>query len=303
MPAEFGGIRPPVGAGVTLVVSHWAIRLGSWLRRELTLQKCHDPLFLLFGSGRDSDPKERYVIPLMKLCYRFTPLALCVLLAAACGKKPEPEVPDAEEDVVVERNDMPQMDATSEIGGLNQSQVERVFRKASDDLANCMNEGSSRIEFLGGSISFYLLIDQSGSISHEHVKQSSLGDRETEKCMLDVLAKQTWPKPVGGKQGKAEYDNVRFDPPGDVRPPVDWDASEVEKGLRELSEDLDTCRQGTHGHFSVTMYVGTDGAPLGVGMATPGEEGGEAIDCLVNVLMSGTYPSPGSWPAKVSFSL
>ncbi len=234
---------------------------------------------------------------------RSLPFALTALLALGCGKKPEPAVPDAEEEVVVERDDGPQMGVMGEMGGLNQSQVERVFKKASTDLADCMTNGSSRIEFLGGTISFYLLIDQSGAVAHSHVKQTTLGDRETEKCMLDVLAEQTWPKPVGGEKGKAEYDNILFDPPSDVRPPVEWSANDIDEGLTDLREDLDTCKDGVSGHFAATMYVGTDGRPLGVGMSPPGEDGGDAIDCLVDVLMSGTYPSPGSWPAKVSFSL
>jgi hypothetical protein len=234
---------------------------------------------------------------------RSVGFVLCAILAAGCGKKPEPEVADAEEEMVEQANDEPEMAIMGEIGGLNQSQVERVFKKASGKLAGCMNDGSRRIEFLGGTISFYLLIDQSGSVAHSHVKESTLGDRSTEKCMLEVLAAQTWPKPVGGQQGKAEYDNIMFDPPSDVRPPVDWGESDIEEELSKLGEDLDNCRDGVSGTFSATMYVGTNGKPLGVGMAPPGEQGGDAIDCLVDVLMSATYPSPGSWPAKVSFSL
>jgi len=246
------------------------------------------------------------VTPLMSALSQFRhslPFALSALLAVGCGKKPEPEVPDAEEQVVVDHDEGPQMGVMGEMGGMNQAQVERVFKKASSSLAACMTDGSSRIEFLGGTISFYLLIDQSGAVAHSHVKQTTLGDRETEKCMLDVLQAQTWPKPVGGEKGKAEYDNIIFDPPSDVRPPVEWDASDIQQGLDDLEEDISTCKDGVRGSFMATMYVGTDGKPLGVGMAPPGEEGGDAIDCLVDVLMSGTYPSPGSWPAKVSFTL
>ncbi len=255
---------------------------------------------------RDRGTRGRYVMPLMlhfTLPGRRVWFGLATLLLVACGKQPEPEAPDAEEEVVVEREAPPEMGVMGEMGGLNQSHVERVFKKASGQLAECMTDGSKRIEFLGGTISFYLLIDMSGSVAHSHVKQTTLGDRETEKCMIDVLGAQDWPKPVGGEKGKAEYDNIIFDPPSDVRPPVAWDASDIEEGLEELQEDLATCKNGVRGTYSVTMYVGTRGQPLGVGMAPPGEEGGEAIDCLVDVLMSGTYPSPGSWPAKVSFSL
>jgi hypothetical protein len=49
--------------------------------------------------------------------------------------------------------------------------------------------------------------------------------------------------------------------------------------------------------------VGTDGAALAAGIAAKQTTSAETLDCLERVLKSGTYPTPGSWPAKVSFEL
>jgi hypothetical protein len=51
------------------------------------------------------------------------------------------------------------------------------------------------------------------------------------------------------------------------------------------------------------MYVGTDGHALSVGVTPPDSHGEAAVDCLVGVLKEAKYPSPGSWPAKVTFTL
>jgi hypothetical protein len=51
------------------------------------------------------------------------------------------------------------------------------------------------------------------------------------------------------------------------------------------------------------MYVDTSGKVLAVGVTPPDESGEESVDCLVGVLKDAKMPSPGSWPAKVSFQL
>jgi hypothetical protein len=40
-----------------------------------------------------------------------------------------------------------------------------------------------------------------------------------------------------------------------------------------------------------------------VGIASSDESGEKAADCLVDLLKGAKFPSPGSWPAKVTFSL
>ena len=194
--------------------------------------------------------------------------------------------------------------ATSEIGGLNEDAVEAAFKKTLDPLQKCLNEGSSRIEFLGGSVAFFLKIDSSGRVEHAHLESSTLGDRTTESCMLGALRKKTWPKPVGGEVGLARK-SFDFDPPNDVRPPTDWPEEEVRPAVEKLHGKLRECKTGRRrrGAFHATAYIAADGSVLAAGVTPPDEAGEEDVDCLVEVIQQATFPSPGSWPAKVSFSL
>ena len=57
------------------------------------------------------------------------------------------------------------------------------------------------------------------------------------------------------------------------------------------------------GNFEATVYVATDGSVLAAGVTPPDEAGESDVDCLVSTLKAATLPSPGSWPAKVTFSL
>ena len=76
-----------------------------------------------------------------------------------------------------------------------------------------------------------------------------------------------------------------------------------EKTLGKLSGKISSCKNGSGGNFEATMYVSTDGSVLAVGVTPPDEPGVEDVDCLVSALKQATFPSPGSWPAKVTFAL
>lgn len=120
--------------------------------------------------------------------------------------------------------------------------------------------------------------------------------------MLDAVRAKSWPKPVGGEHGLARK-SFEFDPPNDVRPPTTWDEHDAAPGLKKLSDGIAECKRGRSGAFEATLYVGTDGKVLSASVTPPDEDGDGAIECLVGLLESATFPSPGSWPAKATVQL
>ncbi len=189
--------------------------------------------------------------------------------------------------------------ASAEIGALNEDDVTATFGAALKDLEACRVAGSRRIEFLGGSVRFFVKIDSGGGVASAHVEKSTLGDRDTEKCMLRVLAKRAWPKPVGGEHGIAKS-GFTFEA-DDIRPPTDWPEERVAAVVSGLAGQLGTC--GDTAGFTATVYVDTDGRALGAGVAPRDESGEPHADCVAAALRGAKYPSPGSWPAKVTFGL
>ncbi len=229
-------------------------------------------------------------------------LSLLVLVSACGGGGDAPPARTADDTPTTEGEEHKSGAAVSaEIGGLDEDKVDATFSKSLGSLKKCLDAGAKRVEFLGGSVSFFLKIDGNGSIDHAHLEQSTIGDRETEKCMIDALRKRSWPKPVGGEHGLARK-SFDFDPPNDVRPPTEWSSSEAAKGLDKVSEKLHDCNHGKSG-FQATLYVGTDGNVLAAGATPPDEAGEQAVDCIVDALKSASFPSPGSWPAKVTLPL
>ncbi|MCA9626429.1 MAG: hypothetical protein KC766_02130 [Myxococcales bacterium] len=231
-------------------------------------------------------------------------LALGLLSQAACGGgDPPPKAPvqDLDDDSGKRSSGSP-LDVSAEIGALDEGEVTKTFEAALPDLEACMKSGASRVEFIGGAVQFSLKINQGGSLSEAYLERTTLGDRDTEKCLLTALGKRTWPSPQGGIHGLA-HKGFEFDMVNDVRPPVIWDSGEVRETLDSLSDKISECKSGGAGDFEVTMYVGTSGQVLGAGVAQSNASDDTAADCIVGVLKDGKFKSPGSWPAKVSFSL
>jgi hypothetical protein len=219
---------------------------------------------------------------------------------AACGEStPPPQT--ADDQVQPERPRSGGPSVSSEIGGLDEDKVNATFESSLSGLQRCLQQGASRVEFLGGSVSFFVKIDQEGKVDGAYLEKSTLGDRNTEKCMLGALRSKSWPKPVGGEHGLARK-SFDFDPPNDVRAPAEYDSDHLRKGLDKVAGKLGSCKS-VKGEYEATMYVATDGSVLSASVTPPSEDAEDAIDCLVSTLKDASFPSPGSWPAKVTFAL
>ncbi len=232
---------------------------------------------------------------------RATAVALALLLGCGGSETPAKHA-NVQSGRPQQQDDLHGVRAMAEIGGLNEEKVEAVFKTSLSGLESCLNRGSQRIEFLAGAVSFFIKVGSDGKVEHAHLERSSLGDRETERCMLDSLRAKRWPKPVGGEHGLARK-SFDFDAPADVRPPLEWDEEHVKKALKKLKDKIAECKSGNGGAFEATSYVSTEGSVLAVGVTPPDESGEASVDCLVETLRTASFPSPGSWPAKVTFAL
>jgi hypothetical protein len=229
--------------------------------------------------------------------------AITATLLAGCGGAPPPP-PEAPHELQSQSDALPAgPQATAEIGALDEAKTSAAFDRATAALTSCFTKGAERIPFLSGDVAFYVRVASDGSTRYAYVKDSTLGDHDTEQCMLKALERTTWPKPVGGEQGIAQR-QMHFDPGGDERPPVDWSADQLGTPLRQAKPALSQClaKAGT-GHMKATLYVDTDGKPSSVGVAMSDEKGESAAGCVVDVLRGTTFPSPGSYASKVTIEI
>lgn len=230
-------------------------------------------------------------------------LALLTTTLLRCGGTPEPAKEPANHAKARSDADSTRgIGASAEVGALPEEEAQYALKSAFDGIRRCFVKGAERIEFLGGEIAVNVTVGETGAVKSVYAERSTLGDRRTEKCMFEAVRGSTWPKPVGGPIGIAQgaFD---FEMTGDVRPPVPWESDRVTETLEHEAEKIASCKPSSGTRYQATVYVGTEGKPLSVGISAPSRDAESASDCLVDVLMQAAFPPPGSWPAKVSFSI
>lgn len=258
-------------------------------------------------------------------------IILCAFALAACGGKQPPPPETAKTDDTPKGPSGPTPVVEQELGSLDQRAVERKFGALQDQFEKCHSEGRDRVEYLTGDVKIFMRIGKDGKVRYSYFEESTLGDRDTEKCILDVLGRATWPQPVGGE---GEVRNGFGWGPGGERAPTPWGPEKVMTALedaKDVKKDVAKCKAGVKGDFIVTAYVEHDenassndahpkaagsgkkhgkkagkehgGKFKAIGITPPGKDGADKVDCIVDALKPLKLPTPGSYAAKVSFPI
>jgi hypothetical protein len=181
---------------------------------------------------------------------------------------------------------------------MNEEATERAFRSVGEAIQECMVAGSGRVKPLGGSVTIALRVASDGAAKWAYIKASTLGDSETEKCMLDAVRAKTWPKPLGG-DGLVEKS---FELASQSEPiPIDEELEK--KPLALVRKEAFKCRKGVQGTFTATVYVRTSGAVLTTSVTPPNEKGEEAADCMAEIIKKVKFIPGGNRTGKFSFEL
>jgi hypothetical protein len=189
-----------------------------------------------------------------------------------------------------------------QLGSLDEGKVNETFATLAPRFGECLSQGASRVEFLGGHVKFAIRIALDGIVKWAYLSESTLGDRDTERCMLNATKGARWPLPQEGEgQAQRAFD---FDPSPDVREAVAWGPDRISKALGSVRAKLGQCAHRAPGKYHATVYVHTNGTAMAAGVAPPDERGEPgSVDCMVDVIKAMHFPSPGSWPAKVMFEV
>lgn len=224
-------------------------------------------------------------------------IGLAALSSAACGSAPPPpkSSPAAATATAPAEPAAPPPSAEAEIGGLNEEAMNRAFQSLEPAVQACIAEGAARVKTLGGSVTLKLRIKRDGTARWAFMKNTSLGDRETEKCMLGAVRGKTWPEPLGG-EGIAEK-SFDLEPQST---PIPLDEKRSKLTLAQIRKDSWKCRKGVRGTFTATVYVRTNGHVISVGITPPNEKGEAAADCMTDMIKKMKFV-PGRKTGKLSF--
>ena len=181
--------------------------------------------------------------------------------------------------------------------------MDRAFEARVSEMQQCMEPAFARLEVLSGKMSYALRVREDGRAKYAYFTESTLGDREAEKCILQLFMKSPWPASMDG-ESVAKHSSV-FDQ--DVGARVEtWAATKVQPVLRS-SKRFANCAQSGSGRWSVTAYITKDestgnGKLVSAGGAHSEPDGAETLDCLLSELQNVKFPVPNSDFAKVTFS-
>jgi hypothetical protein len=214
-----------------------------------------------------------------------------------CGSStPPPKEPDPEP-AATSRPVRSDMKTSSELGTIDPNKAKDAFRALYPKFTACQKGRLGDIEVLAGNVNFFVRIGADGTTKWTYLLDSDLGDRETEKCLIDVVKSASWPKPDGGGDAEVQYS---FELPQNAsRDAVDWSVDKI----AHLLGPVEKCKAGSSATYKVTAYVAEGGKVIGVGVAAPEKDADDKIDCMVKAVKKLKPPSPGAWPAKVSFKL
>ena len=228
----------------------------------------------------------------------FAAGASCLVGCALLGCAGEPPLVVAAPVEVKEAIDAPSsIGFESEVGGLPEEAMGRAFASLGKNVEGCVSEGYAHVDSLGGHVKIALRIDTSGNATSVFLSESALGDRPTEKCIIDAAKQMSWPHAVGGVGvAQATYDTT----PAKDR--ATWDEKKVRPAIAQARAQAARCKQSSGSDFVVTAYVRSDGRVQAAGLSMSSAEADEAADCIVAAVRKVRFGYPGK-EAKLTFSL
>jgi len=238
----------------------------------------------------------------MKKVLKIASLSVLAIVAA-CGGSEETHEEHHTDRHTSGHESQRQQDDGVEIEGLmgtiSEMAVSRALEPRMGRFAQCFAERYDALDMVGGRIQFSFRIKVDGSVNWVYPHASTIGDRETESCLLNVAQGTRFERPRGGE---AEFSwPLAFDPPDDVRPPFGWDAERATDAIEEHRQNVvSACGRGP---FLVTAYVRPGGEVLAAGASTTEQTAASNLDCVTTAVSGWTLPDPGSYPAKVTFEI
>jgi hypothetical protein len=188
-------------------------------------------------------------------------------------------------------------------GTLHNFDVRTTMEQKSREFAKCHEPRASRVPPLSGTIEFAIQVKSTGEVMQVDLNSSDLGDRQLERCFVDVIRAATFPRPNGG-DAKVNY-TMLLGPARKGREPEQWDADRVRRISSKHGADIiEKCELPRGGAYTVTAYVNAQGRILAAGVTSRAPTESEQFDCIAESLRRWPMPRPSKKKfAKVTFPL
>lgn len=223
---------------------------------------------------------------------KFARLALLLtLLSPACGGDKAarrgqggPELAMHRKKPAAHKSDDPYKNMTvdNEVGVMDTDDVESTISEHFDDVRSCYARAGKAQKYASGKVLLRFLVDGEGAAQDVLVLESTLGNYDVERCLVEVGRRIHFHAPGGNKPTTFEYP-VEFRSSSGVEV-LDIDGPKVEHDLASLMPQLAACGRVADGQVNAIVYVEPNGVPGSVGLATDAAVDEDAGDCVVQTI-------------------
>jgi TonB family protein len=176
----------------------------------------------------------------------------------------------------------PTMTITNELGVMDTDDVEATIADHFDDVRGCYGRAGKAQRYAGGRVLLRFMVNADGSAQDVRVLETTLGNYDVERCLVEVGRKIRFHAPSGAKPTTFEYP-VEFRSTNEVGV-LDVDGPKVDRDVAAFLPQLAACGQLASGGASAVVYVGPNGFPGSVGLATPAALDEDVGECVVETI-------------------
>jgi hypothetical protein len=193
------------------------------------------------------------------------------------------------------------MSIEGQMGALDPNRVRRVMSHGEASMTACYTRRLDALPCLAGHIGLRIRVGEDGAVRWAIPTASTLGDRATERCIVEAASALRFEPPCGG-EAEVTY-ALDLDGGADRRPATDVPAQRIETALRTRRTALATCRHGDRTPLRVTLYVAPDGTIAAAGAPLATHESAALTDCVLREVQALRVPTPGSWYARTTVTI
>jgi TonB family protein len=185
------------------------------------------------------------------------------------------------------------MQLENEMGVLETADVEATLHEHFEDIRSCYRRAGKAQRYAEGRVLLRFLVAGNGSAEDVWVTESTLGNYDVERCLVEVGRRISFRAPQGRKATTFDYP-VEFRSTNQV-PVLPVDGLKLERDVSVFLPQLAACGQLAPEAVSAIVYIEPNGFPGSVGLAVEAALDEDVADCMVQTIrrwkMSATLPA------------
>jgi len=184
------------------------------------------------------------------------------------------------------------MTVDNELGVLDTEDVEATMKDHFDEIRGCYHRAGKAQRYAGGRVMLRFLVGGDGIAQDVLVVESTLGNYDVERCLVEVGRRIAFHAPAGHKPTTFEYP-VEFRSTNQLAV-MEVDGLKLDQDLAVFLPQLAACGQLAAEDASAIIYIESNGFPGSVGLAAGTTLDEDVGDCMVQTIrrwkMSSTLP-------------